>query len=119
MCEDITNEGNDCTDCCLSDNAVGRPVHLDEKCYGRQRTYGPANRSEDQMLNTERCENVATRHNEKAGEPRPEKFFNGRTDKPARAILESEFSEIIGCHFQLPSILLVQRIHECAIPGEK
>ena len=103
MCEYIANEGNDCTDCCLADNAVGRSVHLDEKCNCGQCTYGPANRGEDQMLNAERRENVATRHDEKAGEPRPAKLFNGRTDKPACAqIIESEATEVMGCHFNCP-----------------
>ena len=85
MCKDIANEGNDRADCCLSDNAVSRPVHLDEKRHRGQRTYGPANRSENHMLNAERGENVATRHNQKAGEPRSTKFFNGGTNKSARA----------------------------------
>ena len=85
MCKDIANEGNDCADCCLSDNAVCLPVHLDEKRNGGQCTYGPANRSENHMLNAERGENVATCHNEKAGEPRSTKFFNGGTDEFARA----------------------------------
>jgi hypothetical protein len=107
MCKDVTNEGNDCADCCLSDNAVCRPVHLDEKRNRGQCTYGPANRSESHMLNAERCKNVATGHNEKAGEPRSTKFFDGRTDKSGRTqIIGSKCTEMMVCH---STVLIIRR----------
>jgi hypothetical protein len=85
MCKDISNEGHDCADGRLSDDAICCPVHLDEKCNGGQCTYGPANRSENHMLHAERGEDIATRHNEKAGEPSSTKFFKGGADEPACA----------------------------------
>ena len=85
MCEDITNEGNDRADCCLSANTISRPIHLEEERNGGQCSYGPGNRREYQMLEVERGENIAARHHEKASEPRPTKLFNSRTEKPTRA----------------------------------
>jgi len=84
MCEDITDERNNPADCCLAADTVSRAVHLDEECDGSQCAYGPANRREEHMLEAERGENVAARHDEKAGEPRASKLFQSRTGKPAR-----------------------------------
>jgi hypothetical protein len=80
MCEDITNERNDRADGRLSADTVSRPIHLQKECDGGQCAYGSTNRREEKMLGAERCENIASRHDEKAGEPRPTKLFNGRAD---------------------------------------
>ena len=99
MRKHIANEGNDCAYCCLPDNAVGRSIHLNEECNRRQCAYGPANRSESHMLNAERGENVATCHDEKAGEPRSTKFFNGGTNESARAqVAERRRIDMMNCH---------------------
>jgi hypothetical protein len=80
MGEDITNECNDRADGCLPPDTVSRPVHLQKKYNGGQCAYGSTNRRKEKMLGAERCENVASRHDEKASEPRPTKLFNGRAD---------------------------------------
>jgi len=85
MCEDIADQGNNCTDRCLAADAISRPVHLEEECDSDDRANGSANRSEQHVLDAKRGENVAARHDEKAGKPRPSKLFGSRTDKPACA----------------------------------
>ena len=80
MGEDVTNERNDRADGRLSADTVSRPIHLDKQSNGGQCAYGSTNRCEEKMLGAERCENIASRHDEKAGEPRSTKLFNSRAN---------------------------------------
>jgi hypothetical protein len=96
MCEDITNEGNYRADCCLAANTVNRSVHLDEECKGGQCTYGPANRREDYVRDAECGEDVAARHDEKAGEPRTTKLsIAGRKSPPMRRSLNASPPRVV------------------------
>ena len=83
MRENITNQRHDRTQRCLAADAIGGPVHLDEKRNGNHRANSPTNRSEKDVLETERIENIAPRHYEKAGEPRTCELFGSRPAKPA------------------------------------
>src|SRR5260370_11226192 len=85
MCEDIADQRHDRTKCYLAADAVGRTVHLEEKCNGNHRTNSPANCSEDQMVETERSEKIAACHHEKASRPGACKLFGSRPGKTARA----------------------------------
>jgi len=82
MREDIANQRHDCAQRCLAANAIRGPVHLDEKRNGDHRANSPTNRSETDVLETERIENIAPRHYQKASEPRTCEFFGSR---PAKA----------------------------------
>ena len=63
------------------------------------------------MVHTERGEDVAARHDEKAGEPRAGKLFSSRTEQAARAkIIECEPADLQGCHPGLSGSPLFQRI---------
>jgi hypothetical protein len=62
---------------------------LREQRNGNRRADNAANRGEAQVLEAERGENVAARHHEKAGQPRPRELLNGRAGKPAGAFIES------------------------------
>ena len=83
--EDITDERRDRADRGLPGDAVSRPVHLREEGNGNRRADHPANRGEERVLETERGKNVAARHHEKAGKPRPCELFSSRAGKAARA----------------------------------
>ena len=91
MRENITDKRNERADRCLAADTVSRPIHLEEESNSEDRASGSANRSVEHMLDTECNENVAPRHDEKAGEPGSSKFFSSRTQKPARVrIIECE-----------------------------
>jgi hypothetical protein len=85
MREYITDECCDRADRRLSSRAIDCPVHLCKKGNRDGRADNPANRGEECVLETERCQNVSTRHYEKAGEPRPSKLFSSWASKPTRA----------------------------------
>src|ERR1700736_5373864 len=84
MCEDIADQRHDRAKCYLAADAVGRAVHLEEKCNGNHRTNSPANRSEDQMVETKRSENIAACHHEKTSRPGACELFGSRPgqDRP-------------------------------------
>ena len=83
MREDIADQRNARNDRCLAADAVGRPVHLQQEDDSDHRANGAANRGENHMVHTERGEDVAARHDEKAGEPRAGELFSSRTERSA------------------------------------
>ena len=82
MREDVADQRNDCGDGCLAADAVGRAVHLQQEHDCDQPANGAANRGEEYMVDAEGCENVAARHDQKAGEPRAGKLLGGGTRSP-------------------------------------
>src|SRR6516165_8198964 len=81
-CAKTSNQRHDRAQRCLAADAVRGPVHLNEKRDSDHRANSPTNRSENDVLETERIENIAPRHYQKAGEPRTCEFFGSR---PAKA----------------------------------
>src|SRR6478672_12648984 len=87
MREDVTDERRDRADRRLPADAVDRPVHLHEQGDGHRRADNAADRGETGVLETERGENVAARHHQKAGEPGPRELLCSGAGKAARAKL--------------------------------
>src|SRR6266571_2564354 len=101
----------------LPGEAVDRPVHLCKQRNGNDRSDNAADRGEERMLETERGENVAARHHQKAGEPCACEFFNSRANQPARArIVQCEDTQPESRH-RLPlssSVLIPPQLVWCA-----
>jgi hypothetical protein len=53
-------------------------VRLEQEDNGDDRADRPTDRGKQHMLGAESCENVAARHDQKAGEPRAGKLFGSR-----------------------------------------
>jgi hypothetical protein len=83
--EYITEECCNRTDRRLPSGTIDSPIHLCEKSNRNGCADDSAYRGAEYVLETERGENISTRHYEKAGEPRPSKLFSSGASKPTRA----------------------------------
>jgi len=100
MREYITDECCNRADRRLPSGAIDCPVHLCEKSNRDGRADNSANRGAEQVLETERGENISARHYEKAGEPCPSKLFSSGASKPtcAQIIERIEDTELEASH---------------------
>jgi hypothetical protein len=83
MSEHITDQCHDRAQCHLPADGIPGAVHLEEKRNGDDRADSAANRRENDVIETERIENIAPRHYKKTGEPRTAEFFGIRAAKAA------------------------------------
>jgi hypothetical protein len=104
--QDITNQRHDRAQRCLAADAVRGPVHLDEKRNGDHRANSPTNRSENDVLETERIENIAPRHDQKAGKPRTRELLGSSPAKAADPqFIERNPTQVHRGHLSTPRLL--------------
>jgi tripartite tricarboxylate transporter family receptor len=98
--EYITKECCNRADRRLPSGTIDCPIHLCEKSNCDGCADDSAYRGAEYVLETERGENISTRHYEKAGEPRPSKLFSSGASKPTRAqiIQRIEDAELEASH---------------------
>jgi hypothetical protein len=105
MRKDITNQRHDRAQRCLAADAVRGPVHLNEKRDSDHRANSPTNRSENDVLETERIENIAPRHYQKAGEPRTRELLGSSPAKAADPqFIERKPTQVHRGHLSTPRL---------------
>jgi hypothetical protein len=103
MREHIADQRYDRAQCCLPADAIRSPVHLDEKGNRYHRADSPTNRRENDVLEAERRENIATRHHKQAGDPRTCELFGGSPAETAwPQLIQREPIQVHRCHLSTP-----------------